>query len=318
MLTPVALLLAIFIQVVTVAIALNLIRITKGRLSWILLSTGFLFMAIRRLIEILPYVSEEISQKLGYLDNWLGIITSVLILSGVILIGDIFRSLKKAEKIQQEAERKILNAIIETEEKDKERFAKDLHDGLGTLLSSINIYVSMLKSSDLDNGERNNIIEYTIGLIDEAIHNTKEIAGNLKPNIITRFGLIPAMRAHCNMINNTGLLTITFNPQSDIGPGNEDLEVALFRIIKELINNTLRHASADKIEIDLKCDQDMVSLDFRDNGIGFNVEQALGTKTHKGMGLSNIISRVKAVNGTYEISSEKGKGTRVEITIGIG
>lgn len=433
MLTPIALIIAILLQVIAVIIALNLIRITKGRLSWILISIGFLFMAIRRVIEFVPFVSEEISKELVYVEDWLGVTTSILILAGVILIGEIFYSLKRAEKIQLESERKfrtlfnsssdeiyvldfeekfievnqvvcdvlgyhkeelldmhlrdikshkytelipsianeikskgllvfesehetkdgriipveiksrvidyndkkailsmarditerkqterkILNAIIETEEKDKERFAKDLHDGLGTLLSSIIIYVNILKSTNLDETEKENILDYTKGLLDEAIHNAKEIANNLKPDIISRFGLIPAIKAYCEMINKTGLVTINFDTGPESEKLDEDLEVTLYRVVKELINNTLKHASADKIDINLKCKEKLLTFYYYDNGIGFDVEQAMQKKTHKGMGLSNIMSRIKAANGMCKIYSEEGKGTRVEIGIRI-
>ena len=92
---------------------------------------------------------------------------------------------------RKQTERKIVNAIIETEEKEKERFAKDLHDGLGTLLSSINIYISLIKSGQVDDAQKENLFNYTKGLIDEAIMNAKEIANNLRPNVISRFGLLP-------------------------------------------------------------------------------------------------------------------------------
>lgn len=426
MITAIALILAILLQIIAVVIALNLISVTKGRLSWILISTGLLLMAVRRVIELLPIVSGEIQNESAYIDNWLGITTSILFITGIILIGEIFYSLNRSEKKfkilfnsssdeiyaldynckfievnqvvcdalgyskeellgmhlrdiksakyaelipsivdeiklkkqlifesehktkegkiipveiksrvidyysekailsmarniteRKQTERKILNAIIETEEKDKERFAKDLHDGLGTLLSSINIYVNMLKSTLLEETERENILNYTKGLIDEAIHNTREIANNLRPDAISRFGLIKSIKAHCEMINKSGLVTINVNYGPDFSKLNEDLEVALYRVILELINNTLKHASADEVEINLQHENKLLTLNYYDNGIGFNVERTIEKKTHKGMGLSNIISRIKAVNGTCKILSEEGKGTSVIIKIRI-
>jgi PAS domain S-box-containing protein len=434
MLTPIALLIATLLQVIAAIIALNLIRVTKGKLSWILISSGLLLMAVRRVIEFLPFVSDEPWKNIMYVDSWLGVTISLLIITGVILIGEIFYSWKRAERVQLESERKfktlfnsssdgiyaldfdghlievnqvicdvlgyskeelmnmhltdiksskcaelipsivneiknkeqlifesehrtkdgkiipveiksrvidynsqkailsmarditerkqterkILNAIIETEEKEKERFAKDLHDGLGTLLSSINIYVNMLKSPDLDKEEMGNILNYTKGLIGEAIHNTREIANNLKPDVITRFGLTSAIKSHCEMINTTGLVTVDYRFGPDFGKLNEDVEVTVFRVIKELINNTLKHASANKVEINLDYKNKVLTLDYSDNGIGFDVDKELKEKNHKGMGLSNIMSRIKAVNGTCKIYSKKGKGARVLIQIKTG
>ena len=88
-------------------------------------------------------------------------------------------------------------------------------------------------------------------------------------------------------------------------------------MILELINNTLKHASADEVEINLQHENKLLTLNYYDNGIGFNVERTIEKKTHKGMGLSNIISRIKAVNGTCKILSEEGKGTSVIIKIRI-
>ena len=420
MITAIALILALLLQIIAAVIALNLISVTKRKLCWILISIGFLLMGARRIIEFLPFVFGETQKEYAYIDNWLSITTSILIVTGIFLIGDILYSLTRSEKKfkilfndssdeiymldynckfievnqvvcdvlgyskkelldmhlrdikspryavlissivdeiklkkqlifesehktkdgriipveiksrvidfnsgktilsmarniteRKQTERKVLNAIIETEEKEKERFAKDIHDGLGTLLSSINIYVNMLKSTDMEEAERGNILNYTNGLIDEAIHNAREIANNLRPDIISRFGLITAIKAHCEMIKKSGLITINFKYGPDFSKIDEDLEVTLYRVIKELINNTLRHASADEIEINLQYEDKLLTLDYFDNGIGFDVERTIKKKAHKGMGLSNIMSRIKAVNGTCEIFSDSGNGTTV-------
>jgi len=215
---------------------------------------------------------------------------------------------------RKQTEKKILNAIIETEEKEKERFAKDLHDGLGTLLSSINIYISLIKSKDIDETEKQNMINYIKGLIDEAILNTKEIANNLRPNIINRFGLIPSIKSFCKKINNTGFIKILFNTNitKDI---KKELEVTLFRIVKELINNALKHASAKNIEINLFNEGKLLIFTYKDNGIGFDTDKIINKKETTGMGIKNIISRIKAIDGTCKINSNKEKGTEIIIDV---
>ena len=216
---------------------------------------------------------------------------------------------------RKQIERKILNAIIETEEKNKERFAKDLHDGLGTLLSSINIYISLMKTGKISQDETNEILDYTKGLIDEAILNTKEITNNLRPNIINSFGLTTSVKSFCDKINDTGLIKISFNSNIENNILDKDIEVALFRIINELINNTLKHASANNVSIELLFAKRLLSLIYKDDGIGFDVESVINEKVPKGMGLSNVMSRVKAVDGKCEITSAKDKGIQVKINI---
>jgi PAS domain S-box-containing protein len=217
---------------------------------------------------------------------------------------------------RKQTERKIVNAIIETEEKEKERFAKDLHDGLGTLLSSINIYISLIKSGQVDEAQKENLFNYTKGLIDEAILNAKEIANNLRPNVISRFGLVAAVKSLCEKINNTGVLKIEFTTgnlkKDDL---NKDIEVTLYRIINELINNTLKHAYANVVSINLVKEVRILTLKYNDNGKGFDVEDTMGMKGGKGMGLTNIISRVNAINGTFKIKSTPESGTEVTIHV---
>jgi PAS domain S-box-containing protein len=220
---------------------------------------------------------------------------------------------------RKQTERRVLNAIIETEEKEKERFAKDLHDGLGTLLSSINIYISLLKSGKVDDTQRDNLFDYTKGLIDEAIMNAKEIANNLRPNIISRFGLVASVKSLCEKINHTGVITIDFtttNVKKD-ELFSKDIEVPFYRIINELINNTLKHASADRVDMHLTKENRTLMLTYTDNGKGFNVEETLRSRSNKGMGLSNIASRVNAMNGNLDISSNSEKGTEVKVNIKI-
>lgn len=214
-------------------------------------------------------------------------------------------------KLTQE---KILKTIFKTEEKERTRFAKDLHDGLGTLLSSINIYLSLIKSGDLEEIEKKNIVNFAKALIDEAILNTKEIANNLKPNIISRFGLVPSLQSFCKKVNETGVINISFN--SDIKKDiNKESEVALFRIIKELINNTLKHASASKIDINITDDENVLIFDFQDNGIGFDTNKIIDQEETDGTGIQNIISRIKTINGSYVIESNKKQGTKFVIKI---
>ncbi|MCD6555786.1 MAG: PAS domain S-box protein [Bacteroidales bacterium] len=217
---------------------------------------------------------------------------------------------------RKQTQEKILSTILKTEEKERARFAKDLHDGLGTLLSSINIYLSIIKSGNINKTEKQNMINFAKGLIDEAILNTKEIANNLKPNIINNLGLIPTIKSFCEKINKTGTINISF--YSDIKKElKKELEVTLFRITKELINNTLKHAFADKININLISDKDLLILTYKDNGIGFDTNNIINQAETKGTGIQNIISRVKAINGTCEIKSNKKIGINVIIKVSI-
>lgn len=213
---------------------------------------------------------------------------------------------------RKQTERKILNAIIETEQKERERFARDLHDELGNILSSMNIYFQLIKSSTIDEAERENLLGYFKGLLNEAIASTKEIANNLSPNIITRFGLSSAVQMFCDKINKTGLIKIYLTTSTN-EKFSKDFEINIYKIITELINNTLKHALADRIYIALSDENKLFRLKYEDSGIGFDYDKTMKEKNNKGMGLSNITSRVTAIGGTMKIESNKLIGTRINI-----
>ncbi len=214
---------------------------------------------------------------------------------------------------RKQTERKILNAIIETEHKERERFAKDLHDQLGNILSSMNIYFQLLKSATIDDLERENLMGYFKGLLNEAIASTREIANNLNPNVITKFGIVESVQTFCDKINKTGLIKIYLTTNIQENCLEKDKEVNLYKIITELVNNTLKHASADRIYVALSLERNLLTLKYEDNGIGFDYEKKMKAKDNKGMGLFNITSRVAAMGGKINVESNKSIGIRVNI-----
>jgi len=211
-------------------------------------------------------------------------------------------------------ERKILSTIIETEEKERNRFAKDLHDGLGALLSSINIYINMIRSKELGEAEEENMLIYTKGLVDEAISTAKEIANDLRPTILSRFGLIASVEQFCNQINNTRAIQVDFDYKQFNGQIDKNSEIILFRIVNELINNTLKHAQAKIINIRLYNQKQNLVLEYNDDGIGFD-ESTKKKDPRGGMGLENIKSRIKSIDGNVQIKSKLGEGVFVKIEI---
>ncbi|HBY54582.1 MAG TPA: two-component sensor histidine kinase, partial [Marinilabiliales bacterium] len=126
---------AIILQFFAVAVALKLTRVTKYNFSWMLLTLGFILMAIMRLVEFLPYVTPIKPQDYREIFVWGGVITSLAFAIGVFMIQKIFKYMKRVEDSRRLTEKMFLNTIIQTEEKERKRFAKDLHDGLGPLLS---------------------------------------------------------------------------------------------------------------------------------------------------------------------------------------
>jgi len=309
----IALIISILLQIAAAVIALRFVKLTKYRLSWILLSLSFVFMAVRKLIQLYEYFLGTPSFTWEMVDEWLGVLISFMIIVGVVLIREIFYSLKKAEADRQKTEKRVINAIISTEENEKKRFAKELHDGLGPLLSTVKMSLSALNGK-INDPSGMEILHNTNHLVNEAISTIKEISNNLSPHVLSNFGLSSAISTFSAKVNQTKAVEIDFKSNMQNIRLDNDKEVILYRAVCELINNSLIHSGASKIDIELNKSDKFVTLQYADNGRGFDIS-ILGTEECKGMGLSNIETRVKSIEGIFFIESSRGKGTSALIKI---
>jgi len=305
---------AIILQFFAVGVAIKLTRVTKFNFSWMLLTMGFIMMAIMRLVEFLPYVSNIKPQDYREIFVWMGVFTSLAFAIGVFMIQKIFKYMKRVEDSRRLTEKMFLNTIIQTEEKERKRFAKDLHDGLGPLLSTVKMSVSSLAQMEHDDASRE-IVENTELVINEAIKSLKEISDNLSPHILNNFGLLRALNNFSNKINIAR--TIKINLKSNLKDERFDpnVEVVLYRVICELINNTIKHARAKKIDISLTKEDQYLNIIYKDDGKGFDVNKIIDQQGSSGMGFSNIYSRINSLKGEINIESENKKGTLVTIKV---
>jgi signal transduction histidine kinase len=313
MIRLIALVISIILQIIAASVALSFMKLTKYRLSWILLSLAFVFMAVRKIIQFFEFFKGTPSFTWQMIDEWTGVLISFLIIFGVILIREIFFSLKRAEIDRARTEKRVLNAIINTEENERRRFAKDLHDGLGPLLSTVKMSLSSL-TPRISDSSGVIILNNTNHLINEAINTIKDISNNLSPHVLSNFGLASAISAFTTKINQTKAIDIDFKSNMENVRLENDKEVVLYRSACELINNSIRHSGASRIEIELNKNEKIVTLQFYDNGRGFDTS-VLNTEDNKGMGLSNIETRVKTVEGVFILESTPGKGTSALIKV---
>lgn len=305
---------AIVLQFFAVGVAVKLTRVTKYNSSWMLLTLGFIIMAITRLVEFLPYISDIKPQDTREIFVWGGLITSLAFAIGVFMIQKIFKYMKKVEDSRRLTEKMFLNTIIQTEEKERKRFAKDLHDGLGPLLSSVKMSVSSLAQMKHDDASRE-IVENTELVINEAIKSLKEISDNLSPHVLSNFGLVRALSNFINKINIAKTIRINLITEMKDERFDPNVEVVLYRVICELINNTIKHAHAKKINISLSMDENFIHIVYKDDGKGFDVSKIVEHQGGSGMGFSNIYSRINSLKGEINIESENKKGTLVTIKV---
>lgn len=307
MIRLVALIIAITLQIVAAVLAIRLVKVTKYRASWILISIGFILMAVKMIIKLIQFINDDFSFYLKPADDWLGVIISFMFTAGVFLIGEMFYALSRAERERKRSDRRLVRAIIQTEERERRRFAKDLHDGLGPLLSTARMSMSALLQHERDDHSRQ-VLENANNVINEAVESIKEISNNLSPHVLVNFGLASAIKNFVFKVSQSKSIRISFDTVlTDTDRFDSNIETVMYRATCELINNTIKHANATDVTISLEKIQRTLVIKYDDNGRGFDSEKA-ASEPNSGMGLSNIASRMNSINGVFVYNSAPGDG----------
>jgi PAS domain S-box-containing protein len=210
-------------------------------------------------------------------------------------------------------EKKLLSTIIATEEKERKRFSADLHDELGPILSTIKLYSDLLNKDEFSKTSREEVVKNINELTDMAISTTKQISRNITPSILHDFGLATAVQDFCRYINDTKSIHIRVKTDEYSIDERSIIETVLYQAVKELINNTIKHSSAKNITIELNNTQDLIILYYKDDGKGFDIEEKL--KENTGLGLHNIINKIKTIKGSFDFFSKEKGGIVLVITI---
>jgi PAS domain S-box-containing protein len=216
---------------------------------------------------------------------------------------------------RKETEEKVLSAVINAEENERSRFAKDLHDDLGPILSSIKMYIQSLRRFE-DTEDKKDLINRLITTVDDSIKSIRKISYNLSSHLLQNMGLTNALETHAERIRLGGTFEVDFQhnfPQNFRLPAN--IEIVVYRVILELINNSVTHSHGNKIDIWLRLQDNHFFVDYADNGTGFDVDKMLQDNT-KGIGLKNILSRIKSIKGlTSYPSTETGFSLSIDINL---
>jgi PAS domain S-box-containing protein len=212
---------------------------------------------------------------------------------------------------RRQLENRILDTIISTEEKEREKFARNLHDELGPLLSSIKMYVNSLASAT-DQNKHSFIISQLKQILTEAIQSTKELSNDLSPHVLASYGLVAALEWFINQIK--PYIIVNFETTLKDERFSSSLELSIYRIIKELINNTIKHAKAESISINLHVYLNSIRLSYSDNGIGFP-DNWQDNFDSMGMGMSNIMSRCRSMNSVSKFYNHAPRGMSFEMDV---
>lgn len=302
---------SIMLQTLATIAAIRLVRLTKYNSIWILLIIGMAAMSVTRYGQyIQTFVDDSTAKAPNELYIWLDAVASLCIAVGVLYAHKLFTYIGHLDHQRKLTNKRILTAVLRTEEKFRSRYSRELHDGMGPLLSSAKMSMSVLAKRAEDEENRELIVS-TSAVIDEAIRSLREISNNLSPQVLNDFGLV---RGITNFINkNPQLRTIEMRFDTNLRKErfDHDIEVILYRVICELINNSLKHSGCTKIELDLQLVYDRIYLTYSDNGRGFDTQAV----ADYGMGMSNLTSRIHSLGGTIEITSQPNKGMAASIVV---
>ena len=239
-----------------------------------------------------------------YIEMYLNYVADEKVIYGVV------HDVTEKKQIQK---KNIVKAIIQTEEQEKANFSKELHDGLGPLLSTIKLYLQWSERPN-SNKSRKEIILKAEDILKDALTAVKEISNKLSPHLLTNYGLSSAIQSFVNNLKETNAIKINF--QSNASRRIEmEIEVALYRAIIECINNTIKYAKAKNIYIVLNDMGNQIQLQYKDDGIGFNIPKTLSEK--KGLGLFNLQNRIQTIGGKIKMLSEPGHGIDYHIIVNL-
>ncbi|MFM8913476.1 MAG: tetratricopeptide repeat protein, partial [Flammeovirgaceae bacterium] len=218
----------------------------------------------------------------------------------------------KIHQLESEKQLMASQAVIKGQEQERGRLAKDLHDGLGGMLSGIKFSLANMKSNvvlDADNALQ---FERSLDMLDQSISELRRVAHNMMPEVLVKFGLDEALRSYCDALNQANIFKLSYQRVGEPRRFDSNTEIIAYRIVQELLNNTVKHAKASQVLVQFAITASDLSITVEDNGVGFDTQSL---NESRGAGWANIRSRVNFLNGKLDVQSSSGNGTSVHITL---
>jgi two-component system, NarL family, sensor kinase len=224
------------------------------------------------------------------------------------------QAFQKLKIIELEKDKQLLaiDAMLKGQEEERSRIAKDLHDGLGGLLSGTKLSFVNVKETLVMTPEHTVYFDKSLSMLDNAIGDLRKVAHNLMPEALVKYGLHDALGDFCDSIQFSTGLKVSYQQFGKKRKLGNTADVFIYRIVQELVNNVIKHANASEIIVQLTMSADKVSIAVEDDGKGFN---KLGIEQTRGAGIANIKYRVQYFNGTWDIVTSPGNGTSVNIEL---
>ena len=304
------LIVSLIVQVVAMVFAARLVRKTKYNITWILMILGSIIISGVIFLQLEVYSGEVDVSPLVLV----GIcsFSTICISVGVIFAHRLFKYIDRLDRQRALMNKRLLTAVLRAEEQSKSRFAKELHDGMGPLLSSAKMSLTALGAAR-DEAQRQQMVANTTYVIEEAIRSVREISNNMQPQVLRDFGLARGVQNFINKGVAIHDVEMQFTTNLQGERFDSDVEIVVYRVICELINNSLKHSKCSSINLLLTLSDGVLSLEYADNGQGFDPQEVM----YSGMGLSNISSRVNSLNGIFDIVGVAGKGMRASVSVDV-
>jgi signal transduction histidine kinase len=222
------------------------------------------------------------------------------------------QKLKEQRITELEQERKLVAAqsVLKGQEAERSRLARDLHDGVGGLLSGVKLSMSNMKGNVFLSEENAHSFENVISQLDQSIAELRRVSHNMMPEALIKYGLKEALENYCENINVSGKIKVQLQTYGMEQRMEQSSEIIIYRMIQELLNNVIKHADARNVLIQLVREEDHFNLTVEDDGKGFDTKE---NENKTGAGLANITARAAYLNGNVDIVSKKGEGTSVNI-----
>ncbi|TGD77154.1 tetratricopeptide repeat-containing sensor histidine kinase [Hymenobacter wooponensis] len=260
----------------------------------------------------------ELAQQRQLNALYLGLVAALTVVGGLglVLVRHRQRLIRQRQElqrqqIQQLEQEKVLlktEAMLQGQEEERSRLARDLHDGLGGMLSTVRLYLGALGGRVVLPDESARFFTQSVEHLDSSISELRRVARNMMPETLLRFGLVQALRDVCDATQQTGALQVQFQVHGLDERLDQRTEVVVFRIAQELLTNVIRHAQARSVIVQLMRHDTQLQLVVEDDGRGFQPAAA-----RAGVGLRSIQSRASYLNAHLDIQSGPGQGTSVTL-----
>jgi len=248
---------------------------------------------------------------------WLLAILLLLLLSIGALLHRYYKQKRtlqqqKIEELEKEKQLLASQALLRGQEEERSRLAKDLHDGLGGMLSGIKLTLGTMKGNMIVSGDNAKLLTGALSRLDETIAEMRRVAHSMMPEALINLGLGQALLDYCEGLREASGVEISYQQIGLDERLTTEVEITIYRIVQELLNNVVKHAKAKEVLVQLSLHDGNLHITVEDDGAGFDVQAkaAMGTA-----GLTNIQSRTNYLKGSLDIQSEPGKGTSVFIEI---